>query len=78
MNVRHDHVTVFVARPAVSTREFLQLRRSAGDYLGGTWQTVRLSRKAGNFSQWHCVQPPYKGLIEAWPRDLLGEGRRAC
>lgn len=39
----------------------------------GTWQTIRMSRKAGNFSQWHCVKPPYRGLIEAWPRDLLGE-----
>lgn len=39
----------------------------------GTWQTIRLAKKAGNFSQWHCVKPPYRGLIEAWPRDLLGE-----
>lgn len=39
----------------------------------GTWMTVRMGRRAGNFSQWHCVEPPYKGLIEAWPRDLLGE-----
>lgn len=39
----------------------------------GTWQTVRMARKAGNFSQWHCVKPPYKGLIEAAPRGLLGE-----
>jgi hypothetical protein len=39
----------------------------------GTWQTVRMARRAGNFSQWHCVTPPYRGLIEAWPRDLLGE-----
>lgn len=39
----------------------------------GTWQAVRMARKAGNFSQWHCVKPPYRGLIEARPRDLLGE-----
>lgn len=39
----------------------------------GTWQAIRMARKAGNFSQWHCVTPPYRGLIEAWPRDLLGE-----
>lgn len=38
----------------------------------GTWMTIRMSRKLGNFSQWHCVTPPYSGLIEAWPRDLLG------
>lgn len=39
----------------------------------GTWQTVRLARKAGNFSQWHCVKPPYRGLTEEWPSVLLGE-----
>jgi 8-oxo-dGTP pyrophosphatase MutT (NUDIX family) len=43
MNVRHDMVTVFVARPsgAADSHEFLQLRRAANDYMGGTWQTVR-------------------------------------
>jgi hypothetical protein len=39
----------------------------------GTWQTVRMSRPAGNFSMWHCTTPPYRGLIEQWPSDLLGE-----
>jgi hypothetical protein len=39
----------------------------------GTWQTVRMSRGVGNFSMWHLVTPPYRGLIEAWPSDLLGE-----
>src|SRR5438105_9615331 len=36
-------VTVFVARPDErgTSHEFLQLRRVAGDYMGGTWQTVR-------------------------------------
>jgi hypothetical protein len=38
----------------------------------GTWQTIRLSRAAGNFSQWHCVTPPYRGLVERSPSDLLG------
>ncbi len=47
MKVRHDHVTVFVVRPVGTTREFLQLRRSANDYLGGTWQTVRGTTEAG-------------------------------
>lgn len=43
MNVRRDMVTVFVARPDErgAAHEFLQLRRVAGDYMGGTWQTVR-------------------------------------
>lgn len=37
----------------------------------GTWQTIRMARKAGKFSQYHCVQQPYQGRIEAWPRDLI-------
>src|SRR3954471_6515472 len=43
MKVRHDMVTVFVIRPRESagSHELLQLRRAAGDYMGGTWQTVR-------------------------------------
>jgi 8-oxo-dGTP pyrophosphatase MutT (NUDIX family) len=43
MNVRADHVTVFVARADESnaSHEFLQLRRAADDYLGGTWQLIR-------------------------------------
>ena len=49
MNVRHDMVTVFVARPDGSgkSHEFLQLRRAGGDYMGGTWQTVRGVAEAG-------------------------------
>jgi hypothetical protein len=43
----------------------------------GTWQTIRMSRKLGNFSQWHCVKPPYRGRIEQWPSGLLGDGELA-
>ena len=50
MKVRYDHVTVFVVRPAGSGFEFLQLRRRADDYLGGTWQTVRGTGEAGETS----------------------------
>lgn len=38
----------------------------------GTWQTARMARKVGNFSQWHCVRPPYRGLIERYPMELPG------
>lgn len=38
----------------------------------GTWQTVRQARKAGNFSMWHMVTPPYAGMIEVRPAELLG------
>jgi dATP pyrophosphohydrolase len=43
MNARHDMVTVFVVRPRadLSSHEFLQLRRVATDYMGGTYQTIR-------------------------------------
>lgn len=49
----------------------------------GTWQTVRMSRRAGNFSQWHCVTPPYRGRVEQDPAALLGivgaaAGSREC
>ena len=55
MNVRYDHVTVFVARPiAAGSYEFLQLRRRADDHLGGTWQTVRGSMEAGE-SAWQTA-----------------------
>jgi len=43
VNVRHDMVTVFVVRPGLGggSHEFLQLRRVANDYMGGTYQTIR-------------------------------------
>lgn len=37
----------------------------------GSWQTIRMARRAGKMSQWHCVKPPYKGLIEAYPSQLV-------
>ena len=47
MNVRHDMVTVFIARPAGTSHEMLQLRRVRDSYMGGTWQTVRGKTKPG-------------------------------
>jgi len=43
MNVRHDMVTVFVVRKMGDGApfEFLQLRRVASDFMGGTWQIIR-------------------------------------
>ena len=45
MNVRHDMITVFIARPAPpasdGSHELLQLRRVPASFTGGTWQTVR-------------------------------------
>ena len=39
--MRFDTVACFVVRPAAGGHEFLQLRRSARQYLGGAWSTVR-------------------------------------
>ena len=43
MNVRYDMIACHVVRPdsAGTSHEFLQLRRAAADYMGGTWQIVR-------------------------------------
>jgi dATP pyrophosphohydrolase len=67
MNVRHDHVTVFVIRPTSGGHEFLQLRRSPGDYLGGTWQTVRGTSEAGETA----VQTALRELREETDLTLL-------
>jgi dATP pyrophosphohydrolase len=42
MNVRYDMVQCYVVRPgsALGKYEFLQLRRRADDFMGGTWQIV--------------------------------------
>jgi 8-oxo-dGTP pyrophosphatase MutT (NUDIX family) len=42
MQIRYDMVSCYVARPAAdgSGHEFLQLRRSKDDYMGGTWQAI--------------------------------------
>ena len=49
MNVRADMIAVYVVRPDASGRshELLQLRRAAGDYMGGTYQTIRGTLDAG-------------------------------
>jgi dATP pyrophosphohydrolase len=49
MKVRYDMVCIFVIRPDVTGQdwEFLQLLRSRGDFLGGTWQTVYGESNAG-------------------------------
>lgn len=44
----------------------------------GTWQTVRMARKARNFSQWHCVTRPYEGKVERDAGELLGIVTHAC
>lgn len=40
MNVRYDRVQCYVVRRGAGGYEFLQLRRAAGDFMGGTWQSI--------------------------------------
>lgn len=41
MQIRYNMVSCYVVRPdAHGGHEFLQLRRHADDFMGGTWQTV--------------------------------------
>lgn len=39
----------------------------------GTWQAIRMARRAGKLSQWHCVTPPYRGRIERYARFFLAD-----
>jgi hypothetical protein len=37
----------------------------------GSWQAIRMARKAGKLHRWDCVKPPYRGRIETYMQDLL-------
>ena len=49
MFIRTDMIAVYVVRPDANgvSHEFLQLRRAADDFMGGTWQTVRGKSEPG-------------------------------
>ena len=66
MKVSHDLVTCYVLRPdeAGISHEFLQLRRAAGDYMGGSWHTVSGSIEASETA----VQA---GIRELWEETGL-------
>jgi dihydroneopterin triphosphate diphosphatase len=42
VRIRDNMISCYVTRPGAdaATHEFLQLRRSQGDFMGGTWQAV--------------------------------------
>ena len=56
MRVRYDMVACFVVRNGSTALEaqFLQLRRVAGDYMGGAWSTVRGGIE-GNEKAWEAA-----------------------
>jgi hypothetical protein len=39
----------------------------------GTWQTIRMARRAGKLSRWDCVKPPFHGRIEKYPSEFARE-----
>jgi hypothetical protein len=43
----------------------------------GSWQAIRMARRAGKLSQWHRVTPPYRGRIEKYPSLFLVADRKA-
>lgn len=48
MKARYDMIQCYVVRNAANSgHEFLQLRRAAGDFMGGTWQSVYGGIKPG-------------------------------
>lgn len=71
MNVRYDMVAVQVVRPDATgtSHEFLQLRRSAGDYMGGTWQTVRGTSNPGE-KAWEAALRELKEETGLTPREF--------
>lgn len=36
----------------------------------GTWQAIRMARRAGKLCRWDCVKPPYHGRIEKYPSEF--------
>jgi dihydroneopterin triphosphate diphosphatase len=56
MKIRHDMVSCYVVRPTAdgASHEYLQLRRAAGDFMGGTWQAIYGTSEA-NESPVHAV-----------------------
>ena len=40
MEARYDRIQCYVIRLGGEGHEFLQLRRTAGDFMGGTWQSI--------------------------------------
>jgi len=53
-----DESTMVFGFPAYSEEDPQSLR-------SGTWQTLRFAKRVGKLREWHCVTPPYQGMIES-------------
>jgi dihydroneopterin triphosphate diphosphatase len=75
MNIRHDIISVYVARPAAGKRshEFLQLLRRADDYLGASWQTIYGSIDAGE-TLWQGALREMREETSLTPREFYRLG----
>jgi len=62
-------VQCFVVRPAGESHEFLQMRRAAGDFMGGTWQTVYGTSNAGE-TAWQAALRELGEETGLWPTAL--------
>ena len=71
MTIRYDMIAVHVVRPDPSgtSHEFLQLRRSADDYMGGTWQIVRGTSHPGE-KAWEAALRELKEETGLVPREF--------
>src|SRR4051794_19578115 len=72
MNVRHDMVYCFVARPTADgkSHEFLQLRRRNDDFMGGTWQPVSGGVEAGEIT-WQAALRELREETGLSPREFF-------
>jgi dATP pyrophosphohydrolase len=71
MNVRYDMIALYVVRPDAAGKlgEFLQLRRSAGEYMGGAWSIVRGKIEAGE-TAWQAALRELREETGLVPREL--------
>jgi dATP pyrophosphohydrolase len=72
MQVRHDMVACFVVRTSEggSLCEFLQLRRSPGEFLAGAWSTVRGKIEAGE-TAWQAALRELKEEAGLVPEEFF-------
>jgi 8-oxo-dGTP pyrophosphatase MutT (NUDIX family) len=71
MQIRYNMVSCYVARPTAGgdDYEFLQLRRSKGDFMGGTWQAI-YGQSEGDETPVAAVLRELKEEAGLLPREL--------